>query len=397
VANQFKYVIIGGGLAGASAVEGIRAHDASGTIALIGKEDRLPYDRPPLSKGLWLGKTTLAELPLHDEGFYKSHGVHLFLNTEIVEIDRRKNQVSDRNGARYYYEKLLLASGGTPRTLSFGQGAVQYYRTVDDYLVLKEAAEHFDTFLLLGGGFIAAELASALTAQGRKVTVVFPDQFLLQKILPGALAAFVTDYYRDKGVDVVSSDVAVDAERTGGQVHMRTKSGRRVAVDHAVAAIGLNLHTEMAKRAGLKIENGVEVNTFLQTSDPSIYAAGDIAHYPAKFLDKSVRFEHWNNAQALGRRSGENMAGAGKPFEYLPYFWSDLFDLGFEAVGDLDARFQTIEDWRKEFREGVVYYLDGEKVKGILLWNVWEKVDDARSLIEQGKKYRRPGDLKNKL
>lgn len=397
MANQFKYIIIGGGLAGASAVEGIRERDTSGTIALIGKEDRLPYDRPPLSKGLWLGKTTLAEIPVHDEAFYKSHGVHLFLNTEIVDIDRPKNQVIDRNRTHYSYEKLLLASGGAPRILSFGQGAVQYYRTVDDYLLLKEAAEHSETFLLLGGGFIAGELASALTVNGKKVTIVFPDQYLLQKVLPTSLAAYVTDYYRAKGIEVISGDVAVDAERTGGQVHVRTKSGRRPTADHAVVAIGLNLHTEMAKRTGLKIENGIAVNSFLQSSDPAVYAAGDIAYYPSKSLDKNIRLEHWNNAQALGRHAGKNMAGTNRPFEYLPYFWSDLFDLGFEAVGELDSRFHTIQDWKEEFREGVVYYLDGGKLKGILLWNVWEKVDDARRLIEQKKPYRRPGDLKNRL
>ena len=397
MAHQYRYVIVGGGLAGASAVEGIRAHDRSGSIALFGKEHHLPYDRPPLSKGLWLGKTTLAELPVHDEAFYKSQNVHVYLGTEISAIDPKKKEATDADGTRFLYDRLLIATGGTPRSLSFGAGAVTYFRTVDDYTLLNAAADHLDEFLFLGGGFIGSELAAALRMKGKKVTMVFPEEFLLQRVLPPDLAAFVTDYYREKGVEIVSGDVPTGAERANAKSTVMTRGGKKLVADVVVAAIGLNLHTEMARRAGLKIENGISVNTFLQTSDPFIYAAGDIAFFPSPALGKSIRIEHWNNAQVQGKHAGENMAGADMPYAYLPYFYSDLFDLGFEAIGDLDSKLQTFADWKDKFREGVVYYLDDGKVKGVLLWNVWGKVDHARDLVNKKKTFSNLSHLKRLL
>lgn len=397
MAHQYRYIIVGGGLAGASAVEGIRAHDRSGSIALFGKEQHLPYDRPPLSKGLWLGKTTLAELPVHDEAFYKSRNVHLYLGNEVASLDPKKKEVTDGEGARFLYDRLLIATGGTPRVLSFGADAVTYFRTVDDYAFLSDAAGHFSDFLFIGGGFIGSELAAALRMKGKGVTMVFPEQHLLQKVLPADLAAFVTGYYREKGVEVVNGDVPTGVERANGKSTVAMRSGKKFVADVVVAAIGLNLHTEMARKAGLKVENGISVNTFLQTSDPFVYAAGDIAFFPSPVLGKSIRIEHWNNAQAQGKHAGENMAGADMPFTYLPYFYSDLFDFGFEAVGDLDSRLHTVADWKEEFREGVVYYLEHDKLRGVLLWNVWGKVDDARELINKKKAYLKPAQVKGLL
>lgn len=395
--NSFKYVIVGAGLAGASAVEGIREHDRSGTIALFGKESRLPYDRPPLSKGLWLGKANLEDLPVYNDAFYKSHDVRLNLSTEVMEIRPSEHQVLDKEGRPYGYAKLLIATGGSPRTLPFGEGALHYFRTVEDYLWLKEESERAREFVVIGGGFIGGELAAALTMNAKKVTMIFPDQTILQRVLPGDLASYVTDYYRSKGVTVLSGELPTNAERANNRMVVSTRSGRRLSADVAIAAIGLNLHTEIAKQAGLKVENGIEVNGFLQSSDHDIYAAGDIAYFPAESLDKNIRIEHWNNAKAQGRHAGENMAGANKPFVYLPYFYSDLFDLGFEAVGELDSRMKTIAHWKKKFREGVVYYLDNNRVKGVLLWNVWEKIDAARKLIGAKKVYKDTDELKDGL
>jgi len=397
MAHQFKYIIVGGGLAGASAIEGIRSRDTSGSIALFCKEGRLPYDRPPLSKGLWLGKTTLDKIPVHEESFYASNNVHVHLNTEITEIHPSKNLVGDSKGNRYVFDKLLLSTGGTPRTLSFGAGVVQYYRTVEDYLALKEVAERQNEFVIVGGGFIGAELAAALNLHGKKVTMTFPEECILQKLLPHDLGTFVTEYYKKKGVRVLPGDVATSVERSGGKVQVKTRSGKTLAADSVIAAIGLNLHGEIWKRAGLKTENGLIVNEFLQTSVSNIYAAGDITNFPASSLGKRIRIEHWDNARAQGKMAGENMAGIPKPYLYLPYFWSDLFELGFEAIGDLDSRLTTFADWKEEFREGVVYYLDSGQVRGVLLWNVWEKVDAARELIKNRKAYVKPDSLRGIL
>jgi len=395
--NNFTYIIVGGGLAGASAVEGIREHDRAGTIALFGKEKRLPYDRPPLSKGLWLGKTKLEDLPVHDDVFYTSHDVRLYLNVEVTDINPSKHQVFDNDGNRYTYEKLLIATGGSPRTLPFGEDALHYFRTVDDYLWLKKEAERSQEFILIGGGFIGSELAAALTVNGKSVTMIFPEQTLLQNVLPSDLSLFVTDYYRAKGVTILNGELPVSAERSKSKVAVRTKSGKTLTADAVIAAIGLSLDTEIARRAGIVVQNGIVVNSFLQTSDPDIYAAGDVAYFPAPLLDENIRVEHWDNARAQGKHAGKNMAGANEPFQYLPFFYSDLFDLGFEAVGRLDSRMKTFADWKEPFREGVVYYLDNDRVKGVLLWNVWEKVDAARTLISLKKRYKNRDDLKGAL
>ena len=395
--SEFKYVIVGGGLAGASAIEGIRERDRSGTVALFGKENRLPYDRPPLSKGLWLGKSKLEDLSVHDNTFYESHGVQLYLNTEIKEIDPSKHQVLDQEGNLYTYDKLLIATGGSPRRLPFGENVLRYFRTVEDYLWLKRETERAEEFILIGGGFIGSELAAALTMNKKKVTMIFPDQTILAKLLPANLSAFVTEYYLSKGVTIFSDEHVVSAERSNNRTKVITKSGRHLSADVAIAAIGLDLHLEMAKRAGLNVENGIAVNNLLQTSDRDVYAAGDVAYFPASSLDEKIRVEHWNNAQAQGKHAGENMAGANKAFEYLPYFYSDLFDLGFEAVGKLDSRMKMFADWKEKFREGVVYYLDDGRVKGVLLWNVWDKLDAARTIINLKKVYTNTDELKGAL
>jgi 3-phenylpropionate/trans-cinnamate dioxygenase ferredoxin reductase subunit len=397
MANQFRYIIVGGGAAGASAIEGIRLHDRDGLIALISKENVVPYYRPALSKGLWLGKSTLASIPLYDEAHYRSLGVHLLLDTTILEFNPRGKQITDKAGGHYTYDKLLLATGGSPRVLSFGQETVHYYRTLEDYRFLRDAVDVYEEVAILGGGFIGAELAAALAANNKKVTLVFPEQHLLPKVLPSDVAAFVTEYYSTKGVNVVAGDVPVAVRRERGVITVVTKSGRKLEAGVVIGAIGINLHTEMARHAGLKIENGIAVNSYLQTSDPNIFAAGDVAHFPSAPLQKTMRIEHWNNAEAQGKRAGENMAGGNTPYEYLPFFWSDLFDLGFEAVGDIDSRLMTFADWKEKFREGVVYYLNAGRVAGVLLWNVWDRVDAARELIAGRKTFRTLQALKGRL
>ncbi len=395
--RAYRYLIVGGGTAGAHAVEGIRAHDPNGSIALFGAERHIPYDRPPLSKGLWLGKVKRDEMPVFPRSFYESNGVALYLGAPVESVNTRSQTVTDHDGREFRYERLLIASGGVPRTLDPGKGIVRYYRTIDDYDLLAEASGRGQTFVLIGGGFIGAELAAALTLQGKDVSLLFPGELLLERVLPRDLASFVTNYYRSRGVHILEGDLPTGVGGSPESCTVSTMSGRSLKADGAVAAIGLALNTGIAAAAGLSISDGIDVNAMLQTSDPMVYAAGDVASFPSVALGRRTRIEHWDNARAQGRHAGENMAGAGLPFEYIPYFYSDLFDLGFEAVGDLDARYQTFADWREEFREGVVYYLKGGLVQGVLLWNVWERVDAARQLISARNTYANPEDLRGTI
>ncbi len=397
MAEKFKYVIIGAGLAGASAVEGIRELDKSGSIALFGFEPYLPYDRPPLTKGLWTGKTREVELPVHDEEFYRSNQVRFFRDTRIVHVARKKKQVLDLPGNAYAYDQLLIATGGLPRMLPFGGNVLQYYRTWDDYRRVRSQAERHKEFVVIGGGFIGSELAASLTMNGKKVTVLIPDEYLLARILPPLLGTYVLEYCRSKGMTVLTGENAASATREGERVTITTRSGKQLEADMAIAAIGIEPGVQLAGECGLEVKGGISVSQQLQTSDPAIFAAGDVAAFPSPSLEETIRIEHWDNARAMGKQAGRNMAGANEPYMYLPYFWTDIFDLGCEAIGKLDSRLTIYCDWREENKEGVIYYLDGGRVKGVLLWNVWEKVEAARKLIDSKRPYPDPQSLRGLL
>lgn len=379
--HQYRYLIIGGGLAGASAIEGIRRHDHGGTIGLLCAEDIPPYNRPPLSKDLLWGKKHLDQIFLHDKSFYHRQGVELRLGVIVKGIHREERFVTDGNGHCYGYSKLLIATGGRPRTVPGGDGLVHYLHGAEDYLELELALATKGNFLVLGGGFIGAEVAAGLIHQRKAATLVTSGPSLLSKVLPPDLAAFITDFYRKKGVTVVTGDQAREFLPNGGGVTVHTRNGRVLESDWVVAGVGLKPETGLAENTGLAVRDGVVTDRYLQTSDPAIFAAGDSARFPCGALGGEMRVEHWDNAQAQGRCAGVNMTGGDEPYVHLPYFFSDLFDLGFEAVGKLESGMRTQALWDEPFRKGVVAYLDDQKVRGVLLWNKPDKVEWARKLI----------------
>jgi NADPH-dependent 2,4-dienoyl-CoA reductase/sulfur reductase-like enzyme len=368
----FEYLIVGGGMTAAAAMKGIREVDARGRIGVLGAETHRPYARPPLSKALWQGKPEESVwLPL-------PQGVELLGGRKAVAIDRAGHVVRDDQGAEYGYRKLLLATGGTPRTLPFGSGVI-YFRTLDDYRKLR--AVKGERVAVIGGGFIGSEIAAGLAQVGKKVTMLFPETGICARNFPAELTGFVTSYYREKGVEVLAGEAVEGIE--GGAV--RTKSGKRVQADAIVAGIGIVPSVELARSAGLSVSDGIDVDESLRTTDPDVFAAGDVARFFSPQLGKKLRVEHEDNANTMGAAAGRAMAGAPVRYEHLPFFYSDLFDLGYEAVGEIDARHRAIAQWKTPFREGVVYYVDGPRVRGVLLWNTWGKVDAARALIAQEK------------
>jgi NADPH-dependent 2,4-dienoyl-CoA reductase/sulfur reductase-like enzyme len=207
---------------------------------------------------------------------------------------------------------------------------------------------------------------------------------------------FLTEFYRQKGVDVWAGERVVGLEPRGPQNLLKTHSGHEFLVDGVVAGLGIEPNTGLARAAGLEVGDGIVVDEFLRTSHPDIYAAGDVAAFHSPALGKRLRVEHEDNANTMGRAAGLAMAGAGEPYHHLPFFYSDLFELGYEAVGDLDSRLEIGADWKDPHREGVVYYLQDGRVRGVLLWNTWDQVDAARELIRQPGLFR-PEDLKGRL
>jgi 3-phenylpropionate/trans-cinnamate dioxygenase ferredoxin reductase component len=380
--KNYQYIIIGGGMTADAAVRGIRKHDNSGTIAVVSDEKHPPYNRPPLSKKLWTGK------PL-DSIWRKTEQAKadLFLDTRAVGGDASAKTITDKRGETYRYEKLLLATGGVPRRLPFAADGIIYFRTLDDYQRLRQLADRKSQFIVIGGGFIGSEIAAALAINDCKVTMVFPESGIGARIYPPKLCEFLNDYFRGKGVEVLTGEKIVALDKKGARFTVRTENGKVLSADAVVAGIGIEPEVDLAKSLGLKIDNGIVVDEQLRAA-PDIFAAGDVANFYSPALDVRRRIEHEDNANTMGAMAGRNMAGASDKYEHLPYFYSDLFDLGYEAVGEFGANLEIVEDWKETFRKGVVYYLKAGRVRGVLLWNTWGQVDAARSLIAAKETFR---------
>jgi 3-phenylpropionate/trans-cinnamate dioxygenase ferredoxin reductase component len=374
----YRYLIVGGGMTADAACRGIRDHDADGSIGLFGSEPHDPYARPPLSKALWTGKEESSVFRGTPE-----LGVDLHTGRRITALDLDAHTVTDHAGATHSYDTVLLATGGAPRRLpSDNDDEVIYYRTLDDYRRLREIAGDGVGVAVIGGGFIGSEIAAALRMNGCAVTIVFPDSGIGAKLFPEELAGFVSDYYREKGVTVLAGQTVdrVDARS------VTTKDGTTIEADSIVAGLGIVPVTDLAETAGLEVDDGILVDEYGRAGGRAdVFAAGDVARFPMPALGGTRRVEHEDHANTHGRVVGANMAGAEQPYDHLPFFYSDLFDLGYEAVGDVDARLDTVAVWPEPNRKGVVAYVDGEgRARGFLLWDVWGKVDSARELIRAG-------------
>jgi NADPH-dependent 2,4-dienoyl-CoA reductase/sulfur reductase-like enzyme len=373
--KHYKYLIIGGGLTGDAATRGIRELDAEGSIGLIGMETAPPYMRPNLSKGLWKGR------PIEKIWRKTEERGELNLGRKAIHLDPQKKTVQDDKGDEYTYEKLLLATGGSPVHLPFGNSDIIYFRNFEDYQHLRALADAKEHFVVIGGGFIGSEIAAALTMVGKKVTMIFLEDAIGSLVFPSDLAHFLNDHYQHKGVEIIRNDSVASIQREGERLIVRTGSGRAIETDGVVAGIGLRPNVELAQAVGLKVENGIVVNDKLQTSLPDIYAAGDVVNFFHAALEKRVRVEHEDNALFMGKLAGRNMAGADETYTHIPMFYSDLFEFGYEAVGEISSKMEVVSDWQEPFQKGVVYYLKEDRVHGVVLWNVWKKVDNARALM----------------
>jgi 3-phenylpropionate/trans-cinnamate dioxygenase ferredoxin reductase subunit len=385
--QTYDYVIVGGGLAGASAVEGIRELDGAGSILLVGEESHLPYDRPPLSKQLWFGKQKVEDIVLHDRAFYDKHAVTLALGTRVARLVPATKTLTTNNDETYGYGKLLLATGCKARRLTIPGGdldGICYFRGLDDYLRTRKVAAEGKSAVVVGGGFIGSELAAALNINKLNVTLIFPGELLCDRVLPDYLGQAVQRRYVEKGVSILASDKPVSFSKNSSKFITRTEKGETIESDIVIVGVGVIPELELAKSGGLEVGNGIVVDEYLETSKPDIYAAGDNAFFPYRVLGQPMRIEHWDHALNQGKWAGRNMAGAHEAYTYQPYFFSDLFEFGYEATGEVDSRLETFADWQQENDTGVIYYLRDGKVRGVMMCNVWDKVETARKLIRQG-------------
>jgi 3-phenylpropionate/trans-cinnamate dioxygenase ferredoxin reductase component len=369
-----KYLIVGAGMTGDMAAKGIREHDSEGSITMIGADPHPVYKRPLLTKGLWKGA---PEEKLWRE---PAEGVELVTGRRIVSLDLAAHTATDDAGEDYSWEKLLLATGARPREIPGAEGVI-WYRTLDDYRRLRETAPAGSHVVVIGGGFIGSEISAGLIGNGVRVTMVFPEPGIGYRLFPEGLSTFLADYYREKGVEVLAGELVASA--SGDRVE--TQSGRTLEADAVVAGLGVIPDTELAEAAGLEVEDGILVDEYGRASGrDDVFAAGDVARFPVRALGTTMRIEHEDHANTHGKAVGANMAGADTPYDHLPFFYSDLFDLGYEAVGLVDSRLEAVENWQEPNRKGVVTYVEDGRPRGVLLWNVWDKVDAARDLLRAG-------------
>jgi NADPH-dependent 2,4-dienoyl-CoA reductase/sulfur reductase-like enzyme len=369
-----KYLIVGAGMTGDMAAKGIREHDTDGSITMIGADPNPPYKRPLLTKGLWQGA---PEEKLWRES---AAGVELVTGRRVVSLDLTAHTAQDDTGEEYGWEKLLLATGAEPRKIPGAEG-VTWFRTLDDYRRVREIAAEGAHVVVIGGGFIGSELAAGLVGNGVRVTMLFPEPGIGFRLFPADLSASVSDYYREKGVDVRAGELVSQASGT----RVTTQSGLELDADAVVAGLGVVANTKLAEAAGLEVNDGIVVDEYGRVpGHDDVFAAGDVARFPVPALGIALRIEHEDHANSHGKAVGANMAGADTPYEHLPFFYSDLFDLGYEAVGLVDSRLEAVEEWQEPYRKGVVTYVEDGRPRGVLLWNVWDKLDAARDLIRAG-------------
>lgn len=386
--STYDYVIVGAGVAASAAVKAIREADTDGSVLVLGLEPDPPAYRPDLDKTLWLQEDhTLDDVWLLD-------GVDAEVRTSlpVTRIDTEGRQVEVDGGARIGYGSLLIATGASPRRLDLPESdRIIYFRTVADYRALRGSVDEGTAVTVVGGGYIGAEIASALTQAGAKVTMVMTGELIQQHMFPASIARLVTQTYRDKGVHLITGAEVVDAQVSPESIAVRTDT--EVLVEGAVVVIGIGVspNTELASDSGIAVEDGIVVDQELATSAAHVFAAGDDADYPDPILGRR-RVEHVDNAEAMGAVAGKNMTGAHEVYDHTPIFWSDLFDYGYEAVGDLNASADLVEDWNDDRSAAVVYYLDDGVVRGVLLWNVWDSTDKAIEVLRRSKDGQLPAD-----
>jgi 3-phenylpropionate/trans-cinnamate dioxygenase ferredoxin reductase component len=391
--DKAAFVIVGAGLAGAKAVETLRDIGFDGDITLIGAEAHRPYERPPLSKDYLQGNATGDKLFVHSPAWYAEHQVELRLTTTVTAVDRDAHQVVTSGGERVRYDKLLLATGSSPRRLSV-PGAeldnVLYLRTLEDSDRIKQALGPGVRVVVIGAGWIGLETAAAARAAGADVTVLENAGLPLQRVLGSRIAHVFADLHRDNGVDL-RCDVSVAGIRatTDGRsvAEVELADGTRVPANIVIVGVGATPNVELASASGLQTDNGVVVDQQLRTSDPDVYAAGDIANAYHPFLGRHLRVEHWANALHQPVVAANAMIGGDSVYERLPYFFTDQYDLGMEYTGQVEPGDTDGVVIRGDLgsREFIAFWTRDRRILAGMNVNVWDVTATIKQLIQSRK------------
>jgi 3-phenylpropionate/trans-cinnamate dioxygenase ferredoxin reductase subunit len=386
------HVIVGASLAGAKAAEALREEGFDGPVVMIGEESERPYERPPLSKDYLLGKADRETIYVHPQEWYAEHDVDLRLGVEVTSIDRAVHEVSLADGRKAGYGKLLLATGSSPRRLSV-PGAdldgVLYLRSAGDSDRIRAAFQDASRVAVIGAGWIGLETAAAARAAGAEVTVLEMAELPLQRVLGRQVARVFADLHLANGVDLRGGVRITEISGSGGKADgVRLADGRHVGADVVIVGVGISPNVQLAAAAGLEVDNGVWVNAQLRSSDPDIFAAGDVANAFHPLLGKHVRVEHWANALNQPQTAAKAMLGQDVAYDLVPYFYTDQYDLGMEYAGyvEPDGYDEVVFRGDVEGREFIAFWLgDHGRVLAGMNVNVWDVNDAIQALVRSGR------------
>jgi len=383
-------VIVGGGLAGAKTAEALRAQEFDGDVTLLAAEPQLPYERPPLSKGYLIGKASFDEAVVHPEDWYRDHRIDLRRGTRAGAVDAIGHRVGLADGGAISYDKLVLATGARPRRLSLpgaDAAGVHYLRTREDSDAIRACLGDGQRLIIIGGGWIGLEVAAAARGAGTTVTLLEAAELPLLSVLGPELAQVFADLHRANGVDL-RLGVRVDAITTshGRAVGARLSDGTTIEADAIVAGVGAAPDLTLAESAGLDLDNGVLVDASLRSSDPDIYAVGDIANHDHPVFGHRVRVEHWATALKQPAVAVAALLGQHTSYTELPYFYSDQYDLSLEYVGYAPngSYDQVVVRGDLARREFVAFWLAYGRIKAAMNVNVWDVVESIKPRIISG-------------
>jgi 3-phenylpropionate/trans-cinnamate dioxygenase ferredoxin reductase component len=382
--SEQTFVIVGAGLAGAKAAETLRAEGFAGRLVLIGAEAERPYERPPLSKEYLRGEVGREQVYVHDEGFYAEHDIELQLGRTAVSLNTSIGYVGLDDGKGLRYDRLLVTTGAEPRRLEVPGvelDGILYLRNVEDSDVLRERLDRGGSVVVIGAGWIGAEVAASARQRGLEVTVVDPASVPLERALGSEVGAIYRDIHTDHGVQMLMGTGVAAFEGTTAVERVRTGDGRVLGCDFVVIGVGVQPRTQLALQGGLYVDDGILVDEHLQTSKPGVYAAGDVAttHYP--FYGQRVRVEHWYNALHQGPVAARNMLGRSDVYDRVPYFFSDQYDVGMEYAGLARRWDRVVVRGDPATREFIAFWLAGDRVLAGMNVNVSDVTNPIQELI----------------
>jgi 3-phenylpropionate/trans-cinnamate dioxygenase ferredoxin reductase component len=387
MATRGAFVIVGGGFAGAKAAETLRASGFAGPVVLVGAEPDRPYERPPLSKEILRGDAEDSSAFVHPEEYYSDHDIELRLDTAVTSIDTAAATVSTADGESIGYHRLLIATGAEPRRLDVKGSdldGIHYLRTLADSRDLRTALRSATRLAVVGAGWIGSEVAASARQLGVDVALVDPMSAPLVRVLGPELGQVYLDLHREHGVSL-HMDTGVAGFAGDGRVSgVVTGDGSVIDADLVVVGIGVEPRLDLARAAGLELEGGIRVDATLETSVPGIFAAGDVAAAWHPVLNRRLRVEHWANALNQGETAGRNMLGQAQPYDRVPYFFSDQYDLGMEYRGHATSWDEVVFRGKAQSRDFIAFWLSGGAVVAALNANRWDDGDALTALVDSG-------------